>query len=291
MRILILGATGLLGHRLFYDLGQTHEVWGTARASGARLRGLSGVAPEQVIEGVDLLRTESVMRAIVESRPDVVINSAGLIKHRREAEDPLLVIDVNARFPHQLALMCQLQGCRMVHISTDCVFSGARGNYTEADAPDASDLYGRSKVLGEVVDQSHCITVRTSFIGRELGTSYSLVEWFLSQTASVKGFQKAIFSGLTTSGLARIIRDCILPNAELQGLYHVATHPISKYDLLLLLNKAFNKNLQVMPDDRLVIDRSLDFSKFRQATGYDAPAWPDLISDLASQQAIYMGRN
>ncbi|MFO7320332.1 MAG: SDR family oxidoreductase [Chloroflexota bacterium] len=291
MRILIIGATGLLGHRLFYELGRTDQVWGTVRASGVRLRNLPGVRPEQVIEGVDVLRPETVMQAVIESRPEVVINCAGLIKHRPEAEDPLLAIDVNSRFPHQLALICKLQGCRMIHISTDCVFSGKRGSYTEADATDATDLYGRSKALGEVVNQPHCLTIRTSFIGRELGTSYSLVEWFLSQSEQVKGFQKAIFSGLTTSGLARVLRDYILPKPELHGLYHVATEPISKYDLLLLLNEAFGKNMEIVPDDQVVIDRSLDYTKFREATGYQPPAWRKLVADLVSDQTIYTEEN
>jgi dTDP-4-dehydrorhamnose reductase len=166
-----------------------------------------------------------------------------------------------------------------VHISTDCVFSGAKGGYMEEDAPDARDLYGRSKLLGEV-DCPHAVTLRTSIIGHELNSAHGLIGWFLAQQGNVKGYTRAIFSGLPTYELARVIRDLVLPRAEMHGLFHVASRPISKYDLLHMVNQEYGKGLKIEPDDHLKIDRSLNANRFLEATGYKAPDWPDLIAQM-----------
>ncbi len=181
--------------------------------------------------------------------------------------------------PHQLARLCDLSGSRLIHISTDCVFSGAKGNYKESDFPDANDLYGRSKLLGEV-NYHHSVTLRTSIIGHALGSQHGLIDWFLSQQAHVKGYTQAIFSGLPTNELARVVRDFVIPNPSLKGTYHVAAAAISKYELLDLVNVEYEKNLQIEADGELKIDRSLDASLFRAATGYLAPSWPDLIAQM-----------
>ena len=203
-----------------------------------------------------------------------------MVKQLADANDPLQAVPINTLLPHRLAALCDVAGARLVHISTDCVFSGATGNYLETDFPDAYDLYGRSKFLGEV-DYPNAITLRTSIIGHELKGGRSLVGWFLSQEASVKGFTKAIFSGLPTMELATIVRDVVLDRRELRGLYHVAAKPINKFDLLSLLAKAYGKEIEIIPSDDLVIDRSLCGEKFRLATGYVAPEWPILVKRMA----------
>jgi dTDP-4-dehydrorhamnose reductase len=159
------------------------------------------------------------------------------------------------------------------------VFRGTIGNYTEAMTPDAEDLYGRSKLLGEV-DYPHAVTLRTSIIGRELGTSHGLVEWFLGAAGPVRGFTRAIFSGLPTDELVRVIARHVLPRPELSGVWHLSSDPISKYDLLLLLREAYGRTIGIEPDAELVLDRSLDSSRFRGATGYTPPAWPALIRSM-----------
>ena len=186
--------------------------------------------------------------------------------------------------PHRLARLCELAGARLIHISTDCVFSGRKGLYLESDLSDAEDLYGKSKYIGELHDLPHAITLRTSIIGHELGSNYALVDWFLSQEGGVKGFTKAIFSGLPTVELARVMKDFVVPHPQLNGLYHVAAKPIDKFRLLSLVAAQYGKAIDIRPEDALVIDRSLDGSRFREATGYVAPEWPELIRRMYEQR-------
>ena len=205
-----------------------------------------------------------------------MVNCIGVVKQLAEADDPLFAIPINSVLPHRLARLAQAVGARFVHCSTDCVFDGKKGMYTEADFPDATDLYGRSKFLGEV-DYENAITLRTSIVGHELSSAHGLVNWFLAQEGPVRGFTKAIFSGLPTVELARVIRDAVLPNPSLRGLYHVSAAPIAKFDLLRLVADAYGRGTTITPDDSLVLDRSLDSSRFRSATGYVPAPWPALV--------------
>jgi dTDP-4-dehydrorhamnose reductase len=202
-----------------------------------------------------------------------------LIKQLSEANDPLQAIPINSLLPHRLARLCNIVGARLVHVSTDCVFSGSKGGYLEADVSDAMDLYGRTKYLGEV-DYPHAITLRTSIIGHELNSANGLIGWFLAQEGTVKGFTTAIFSGLPTVELAHVIRDFVLPRADLSGLYHVASQPISKYNLLKLVAETYRKNIDIVPDEKLTIDRSLNADRFSAASGYSAPAWHELVKKM-----------
>jgi dTDP-4-dehydrorhamnose reductase len=210
------------------------------------------------------------------AKPDIVINCIGLVKQLAEADDPLAAIPINAMLPHRLARVCAVSGARLIHMSTDCVFAGTKGMYTETDFADAADLYGRSKLMGEV-DYPNAITLRTSIIGHELTGARSLVGWFLAQEGPVKGFKRAVFSGLPTVEMAKLIRDYVIPHPELHGLYHVSAEPINKFDLLTLVAKTYGKSIEIVPEDQFVIDRSLDSSRFRQATGYAPKPWPELI--------------
>lgn len=276
-RVLVLGATGMLGNAVLRLFAQSagFEVMGSARSTHA-LRLLPPDLSGRLVCGVDVENGDSLTGLFARARPDVVINCIGLVKQLAEADDPLAAIPINALLPHRLARLCEVAGARLVHMSTDCVFSGAKGMYTEADVSDAKDLYGRSKYLGEV-DYPHAITLRTSIIGHELSGAHSLVGWFLAQRAGVKGFTRAIFSGLPTVELARVIRDHVIVHPELHGLYHVSTAPISKFDLLTLMAQAYGKTTPITPDAQFVMDRSLDSARFRQATGYQPPQWPELV--------------
>lgn len=278
MRVLILGVTGMLGSAVFRAFGAdtAYDVWGTLR-SGAALRYFPQQCHSHLLTGVDVLDQDALVAVLAKVRPDVVINCIGLIKQLADANNPLTALPINAMLPHRLASLCSLSGARLVHVSTDCVFAGHKGGYRESDLSDAEDLYGKSKYIGELHDLSNAITLRTSIIGHELGGSYALVDWFLSQQGSVKGFTKAIFSGLPTVELARVMKDFIVPHPQLNGLYHVAAEPIAKFDLLQLIAAEYGKQIDIRPDDELMIDRSLDGSRFRDATGYIAPAWTELI--------------
>ena len=248
---------------------------GTVRSTRAS-RLLPAELRPLLIESIDVEQFDSLARGIDQARPDVVINCIGVVKQLAEADDPLTALPINALLPHRLARLCSLARARLVHVSTDCVFSGAKGHYTESEFADANDLYGRSKYLGEV-DYPHAVTLRTSIIGHELDGARSLLCWFLAQGGSVHGFSRAVFSGLPTVELARVIRDHVLPNPDLRGLYHVSAEPINKYDLLQLVAQVYRRSTTIIPSDQPVIDRSLDSTRFRDATGYTPPTWPDLV--------------
>ncbi|WP_042955837.1 SDR family oxidoreductase [Pseudomonas sp. G5(2012)] len=278
MKILVLGATGMLGSMMYKQLfaDERYDVWGTTRSPSA-LTSFSEAERTNLLSNVDVLDSDQLISVFSKIRPDAVINCVGLIKQLSTAKDPMSVLPINSLLPHRLAKLCELCSSRLIQISTDCVFSGRKGMYVESDISDAEDIYGKSKYLGEVVDSKSVVTLRTSIIGHELNSTYSLVDWFLSQSESVKGFAKAIFSGLPTVELARVVREFVLPNVELSGLYQVAANPIDKFSLLSLISSAYEKKIEIVRDENLIIDRSLDPSKFQAATGYVAPSWAELI--------------
>lgn len=280
MRILVLGVSGMLGNAMLRVLSERADlqVFGTVR-SGVAKHFFSPEIVKRVITGVDVENQDALTCVLTECRPQVVINCIGLIKQLADANDPLVALPINAMLPHRLARLCELGGARLVHVSTDCVFSGTKGNYRESDQSDATDLYGKSKYLGEV-SYPHTITLRTSIIGHELSSANGLVGWFLAQEGRVKGYTRAIFSGLPTMELARVVRDVVLPRVDLSGLYHVASAPITKYDLLKLVAEVYGKTIEIVPDDAVVIERSLCADRFREATGYVAPAWPELVKAM-----------
>jgi dTDP-4-dehydrorhamnose reductase len=280
VRVLIFGVTGMLGNAMFRVLSESTNltVYGTARSIGACQHFASNLS-RWIISGIDVENSDSLVRAFATARPDVVVNCVGLVKQLADANDPLQAFPINTLLPHRLAALCQAASARLVHISTDCVFSGAKGNYLETDFPDAYDLYGRSKLLGEV-DYPHAITLRTSIIGHELSGSRSLVNWFLAQQGRAKGFTRAIFSGLPTVELATVVRDVVLPRKELHGLYHVSAKPINKFELLQMLAQAYGKNIEINPSEELVINRSLNSDRFKEATGYAPPEWETLVQRM-----------
>ncbi len=277
-KILILGATGMLGQALFRSFSQNDklDVYATARNDHGLNKWFPARLLGKIIVGVNADKFDTVARELERIQPDTVINCVGLIKQQPIANDHLAAITINAQLPHRIALVCRSIDARLIHMSTDCVFNGKTGRYKESDESNADDLYGRTKYLGEL-NYQHCVTLRTSIIGHELKGRFGLLEWFLAQDKKVKGFRKAIFSGFPTVELARIIHDYILPNPELSGIYHVSSEPISKYDLLRKVARRYDKNIEIEPDDTFIVDRSLDSTVFREATNYVPPSWDDLI--------------
>ena len=286
MKILILGGSGMLGHRLWINLSQRHETWVTVRGEGSEFPNLSEFPPKYICPHVDALVPEEIIRVLVSVEPALVINCIGLVKQVSSAEDPFSAISLNALLPHRVAMVCLGAGIRMIHMSTDCVFSGKKGRYVEADPSDADDLYGRSKFLGEVAYR-HTLTLRTSIIGRELKTRHGLIEWFLAQKETIRGYKRAIYTGFTTDEFSRILLNHVIPRRDLRGVYHVSSDPISKYDLLTMVNKAFKRELTILPDEEFVCDRSLDSARFKEVTGYKAPAWPEMIDELKRNSSLY----
>jgi dTDP-4-dehydrorhamnose reductase len=290
-RVLILGGMGMFGHQLYHAARLRFDTWVTIRGDGvdtdARVDHPLFSEPRRIITGVDATLPQTYADAIARVRPHVIVNAIGVIKQRAEMTDPAEMIQVNALFPHQLARRAAAAGARLIHLSTDCVFSGTTGGYRETDLADASDLYGRSKLLGEVTAPD-VLTLRTSMIGRELSSRHGLVEWFLGRrNQHADGFTQAIFSGLTTPVLAALIVEIIERHTHLAGVYHVAAAPIDKYQLLGLLDGAFGANVRITPRDRPRVDRSLDGSRFRDATGFVAPDWQTMIGQLARDPFPY----
>ena len=279
-RVLVLGASGMIGNTIFRVLAMDRslDVMGTVRTGDATAR-LPAAVRNRLVSGIEATQFETIERALAEHHPDVVINAIGIVKQLASAADPLVAIPLNAVLPHRLAKACDSVGARLVQLSTDCVFDGRGTMYRESDFASADDLYGRSKYLGEV-DYPNAITLRTSTIGHELGNHHGLLEWFLAQSGSVRGFRKAIYSGLSTRELARVIRDYVIPRPKLRGLFHVSGDVITKYDLLLLIRDIYGKEIAVVPDDAVAIDRSLDSSRFRGITGYAPPPWVDQIREM-----------
>jgi dTDP-4-dehydrorhamnose reductase len=287
MKVLILGGTGMLGHKLYQSLNGPIEAIVSIRGESQSLQRFDFYCPDQIIGGVEAFDLASVRMAIETVRPDAVVNCVGIVKQQTLGNDPIACIAINALLPHQLANLCAEYNVRLIHISTDCVFDGAKGRYNESDLTNATDLYGRSKAMGETT-APNAITLRTSIIGRELTTELGLVDWFLSQRGkTAKGFTNAIFSGLTTQELSRVIQSVLLDHQDLTGLYQVSVAPIDKHALLVLLNVMFDAGVEITPDDEFKIDRSLDSTLFRSLTGYQPSTWEAMIREMANDSNPY----
>ena len=280
MRVLVVGSNGMIGSTVLRVLSESKDldVFGSVRDESVR-RFFTEDVGKRVIAGIDVEQADALVRVVDLVKPTVIINCAGLTRHKPEAENPLVAVPINTVMPHRLAGICKLVGARLIHVSTDCVFSGEQGNYKETDFADARDVYGKSKAMGEVT-YPYAVTLRTSTIGHEFQTRYGLLEWFLSQEGCCKGFDRAIFSGLPTVVFAQVIRDVVLPHPELSGLYHVAATPINKFDLLELIAKIYRKQIEIKRESKLVIDRSLNAERFQTATGYVAPEWDSMIQTM-----------
>jgi dTDP-4-dehydrorhamnose reductase len=278
MKILVLGGDGMLGHELYRTLRDRHETRVTLRQPlpeyGNRFR------EGEAFAGVEVRGSARIEEVIAEFHPAAVVNCIGIVKQRPESEEAITSIEVNALLPHRLALACRACGARLVQLSTDCVFSGEKGNYREEDHPDPLDVYGRSKLLGEVTGDG-ALTLRTSMIGIGLHRKTSLVDWFLAQKGRIQGYRKAIFSGLTTPELARVITMVLEKHPQASGLYHLSAAPIDKYKLLVKLRERLGKAVDIVPVDEPRIDRSLDSTRFRRVFSYAPPEWDAMLDELA----------
>ena len=284
---MILGGAGMLGHKLVQVFAGEFDTWTTVRGSAASFAPYGLIHPDRVIQGVDALNFDSLTAVIERFRPQAVVNCIGIIKQLPTASDPVLNLTINSLLPHRLQRACHAAGARLIHFSTDCVFSGRKGGYTEDDPSDALDLYGRTKFLGETSGDG-AVTIRSSVIGRELNTTSGLVEWFLAQRGRVvQGYTRAIYSGFTTRMMARIVRSILLDHPALYGTVQVSSAPISKYDLLGLLREAYGVAVDIVPDETVQMDRTLDSSRFRALTAFVPPAWPAMIGEMASDATPY----
>jgi dTDP-4-dehydrorhamnose reductase len=285
LKVLIIGGGGMLGHRLFAHLRPSHDTRVTLHRGVADYSKYGLFDRETAYPDVDAADTDRLFSIVSEFRPEAIVNCVGIVKQLSIAKESIPSLEVNALLPHRLALIARSVGARVVHFSTDCVFSGRRGNYAETDMPDPEDLYGRTKLLGEL-DQDGCITLRTSLIGHELERKTSLLEWFLAQKARIRGFRKAVFSGFTTIEAARIVETLIVRHPEASGVWHVSSDPIDKYTLLNLIKKHYGLDTEIEVDDEFHCDRSLNSARFRERFQYSPPRWESMIEEMSKLRGV-----
>ena len=288
MRVLIIGGTGMLGHKLYQVFSaSTFDVVATIRSDFSHVRQYGFFKEPTIVTGIDALDITTLKTTVDRVKPAVIVNCIGIIKQLKEASERLPSIRINSLLPHKLYDICHQRGIYLIHISTDCVFSGERGNYREVDSCDADDIYGRTKYLGEVEGEG-ALTIRTSFIGRELETKFGLAEWLISnRNGTVDGYSRTIYSGFTTACFARILTDIILNYQDLRGVYHISSEPISKFRLLGMLNEYMKLGITINENADFVCDRSLDSTLYRQKTGFRPPEWEDMIKEFAEDAELY----
>jgi dTDP-4-dehydrorhamnose reductase len=282
MRILILGGDGMLGHQLLTAWQDRHDVRCTLRQDLYAYKAFGLFSAANSYTGIDVRSLSRLTEVLADFRPEAVVNCVGIVKQRPTAKESIPSLEINALLPHRLAVLCRGTGAKLIHLSTDCVFSGKQGNYLETDPSDAEDLYGKTKFLGEVHDES-CLTLRTSIIGRELTRKESLLEWFLAQTGPIKGFKNAIYTGFTTLEMSRIIETLLLEHPSASGVYQVSSDPINKYDLLLLFREKLGHDIEILENESFRCDRSLDSSRFRRVFSYSPPTWERMVEDLNTE--------
>ncbi len=283
MKLLILGGTGMVGHTLIKQLSAKYEIFSILRE---RTDLKSSKFFEQVLEKNrcifidDINQYNNLSGAIKKISPDIVINCIGVIKQRDDIENILNMIKINSLLPHILNDICHTNNIKLIHLSTDCVFSGNKGNYKESDNPDPTDKYGESKLLGEI-NEGTSLTIRTSFIGPELFNKKSLFEWIKSQkNTEIDGFENAIYSGLTTLTFAQVIENIIDKHQDLNGVWQISSDSISKFELIKMINQKFNLNIKINRNSSFQCNRSLNSSKFKKETAIKIPSWESIINDL-----------
>lgn len=286
-RILVLGANGMLGGSVFryFSERKQYEVLGTVRTDKTGLH-IKHLGFDNLITNLDVLNEDRLFSSIENFMPDFVVNCVGVIKQREQAQDPVLTVELNSLLPHRIASICSSLGAQLIHFSTDCVFSGKSGNYQETSVPDATDLYGRSKLVGEVSYGGH-LTFRTSIIGHEMNSSVSLIDWFLSQNETVRGYSEAVFSGLPTISVAKFLEQYVFLAKKFSGLYHLSVAPIDKFSLLQNVSKIYGSNAMIENYSDVKINRSLDSSSLRTETGFESATWPEMLEQMHHEYQQY----
>jgi len=287
-RILILGGTGTLGHKLWQVLSAKYpETFVSVRKNKGFYYKCDLFSGTNVIDGLDLRDFSHLSHVLDDLNPSVIVNSAGVTLRSKEALDRNSAISINSLLPHRLAEWCSRAGARLIHFSTVCVFDGKRGSYTEDDLPDARDLYGVTKALGDV-NAPCALTLRSSFIGREIFAGTELLEWFLAQNGkTIKGFRKALYTGLTTNKLAEVVGNLIKNHPQINGLYHVSSETISKYEMLLMMKEAYKLDVEIVPEEGFEMKRNLRGERFERATGFVCPPWRQLMAEMAADPTPY----
>lgn len=289
MRLLILGVSGLIGHSLFQTLSSRFEVFGTLHKSKNQYGDIPIFSNQNIIESIDVLEFDVLKGVLSAINPDIILNCVGITKRKDDINNISIAISVNSLFPHRLARWAIENSKRIIHFSTDCVFDGKTGNYSEDSVTTAVDVYGKTKALGEIIYKSS-LTIRSSFIGQEIFGKTELLEWFLLQNGKqIKGFRNTLYSGVSTTFMARVIENIITNYPTLSGLYQLAPEqPISKYDLLCIAKEAFDVKVDIIPDDTHIHYPTLDGSKLRRKINLMVPSWKEMMYELSSHKDLYI---
>ncbi len=289
MKILVVGAGGMIGHKMVQSLTPDFsETYGTIRRPFADYQKFSVFAANRIFDGVDVLNFSNLEKILNDLKPSVILNCVGVTLRKPEIQDLHHCLELNSFLPHRLKCWAAQNGARVVHFSTDCVFDGADGDYSEYSQPTAKDNYGRTKYLGEIADSPHCLTLRGSMIGRELFGKTELLEWTLAQRGkAVKGFGRVIYSGTTTVEMGRLVRSLLGRATFLSGIFQVSSTPISKYALLEKINKFYRLELNLTEDCNYVSNKVLLSTKLKAATGFVCPSWDEMIEKLVADRTIY----
>jgi len=283
MKIIILGANGMIGYGLFDYLSKYHDVIGTLRRDKNFYKNITQLYEKNIIYGVDVKNISEIKNILISHRPDILVNATGIVKQITGQVSEADIIELNALVPHKLCQLTRSESIKLIQFSTDCVFSGKKGNYSEDDTPDPIDFYGLSKYMGEV-NQKGVLTLRTSTIGLELTGSHGLIEWFLKQTGGIDGYMNAIYTGITINELAKFVNFLITKHRDIDGLWQVAGTQINKFALLSILGaKLQRKDIQILPNKEYVCDRSLVNTKIVMKTDYKFPDWEIMLEHLAQE--------
>jgi dTDP-4-dehydrorhamnose reductase len=279
IKILILGITGTLGHKIAQELikDKRNVIFGTYNDKNKFFRlnsYLSFVSFHQTLDIsaiFNLIRTENF---------DYVINCSGIIKQKIINQD--IYFKINTILPKKISKIASIGKFYFIHFSTDCVFNGKIGNYTELDIPDANDLYGKTKILGEPdLKLRNCLTFRTSFIGHEINHNFSLLNWFVfNKRKKIYGFQKCFFSGVTNLEISKIIRKLIKNNKFIEGIFNLSGISINKFQLLNLINRKYQLKKIIIRKNYPIINRTLSNKKFQKFFKYKEKKWPKLLNEL-----------
>ena len=282
MRILILGGNGMIGHKVYQVLSSYFpDTWILIRRKFIDFLQKDIFVKEKVIEDFDLNDLNKLNSLLNSLNPDIIINAAGITIRRGVNEFKSQTIILNSVLPHFLGEWIQGKfGKRFIHFSTDCVFSGKNGPYYDNSIPDSTDIYGKTKSLGEV-NLSQTLTLRGSMIGRELDYQTELLEWFLSQKGkTIKGFNNVFYSGITTIRMAKLILKIIINFPNLTGVYNVSSKKISKFELLTLFNDFFHSNVKIHKDETYTSRKELISNIFFYEINEIIPSWDELIIEL-----------
>lgn len=286
-KVLILGGSGMLGHKMWQVLRDIFATYVTVRPPFSYYQRFNLFDSKHTLDNIEATNPQAIEEAIEKISPAVVINCIGIVKQSQEINNPLKAIEINCLLPHRIATFCNSLDIRSIHISTDCVFSGKKGSYIEEDISDAEDFYGRTKFIGEAA-YGKALILRTSVIGYELNSRQGLLEWFLSQEGGkVRGYTKALFSGLTTAVFSEVVLTIIRDYKQLSGLYHISGYPIDKFSLLSLIKKVYGLDVEIEPYDGFICDRSLNSSLFRKTIGFNPPSWQDMVISMHKESEFY----